>query len=123
MVYEVALVGFINPRSLMDQLPSKSLARQMTLRMTHKLLGRPKYLNDRPEGRSNLRPEGLAKEEQRSLPTLACLSDQKVWPKRNNARFRLHPASSTERPGQTPPLTPTHVSDQGCTEPLLTALL
>ena len=28
-------------------------------------MGRPKYLNNRPEGRSNHRPEGLAKEERR----------------------------------------------------------
>ena len=27
------------------------------------LMGWPKYLNDRLEGRSNLRPEGLAEEE------------------------------------------------------------
>ena len=36
--------------------------------------------NDRPEGRSNLRPEGLAK--------------------RNSVRFRLRPTSSTRRPGR-----------------------
>ena len=30
-------------------------------------MGRPKYLNDRPEGQSNHRPEGLAEEEQHRL--------------------------------------------------------
>ena len=33
------------------------------------LLGRPKHLNDRPEERSNLRPEDLADEERRPLLT------------------------------------------------------
>ena len=64
----------------MDLLPSKSSAHQTTIANDAQLLGRPKYLNDRPEGRSNLRPEGLAKEEQRSLPTPARLSDRKAWP-------------------------------------------
>ena len=66
-----------------------------------------------------LRPEGLAKEERRSLPTPPRFSDRKSWPKR---RFRLRPVSPTGRPGQTPLLTPTRVSDRGCTEPLLTSL-
>ena len=56
------------------------------------LLGRPKKPNDRTEGRSSLRlegafdsgpplrPEGLAKEDQRSLPTPVRLSDRKAWP-------------------------------------------
>ena len=83
----------------MDRLLNKGSAQQMTLRTTLKLLSRPKYLNKRPEGRSNLRPEGLVKKERRSLPTPACLSDRKAWPKRNNARFRLWPASLT---GNTP---------------------
>ena len=67
------------------------------------LVGRPKYLNDRPEGIQSLtgrpgrggttpasdsdpslRPEGLTKEEQRSLPTPA----------------HLWMASPTGRPGQ-----------------------
>ena len=72
------LSGLINPGSLMDRLPSKGSAQQTMLRMTRKLLGRPKYLNNRLEGRSNLRPEGLAKEKQRSLPTPARLSDRKA---------------------------------------------
>jgi len=91
------------------------------------LLGQPKYLNDRPEGQSNLRPEGLAKEEWRPLLTPAHLSDRKVSLRRNNARFstpaRLWTAYPTERPGQTPLPTPTRVSDRGYTEPLLIALL
>ena len=49
-------------------------------------MGRPKYLNDRPEGRSNHRPEGLAEEERRPLPTPARHSDR-------SARFSLQPAS------------------------------
>ena len=71
------------------------------------LLGQPKYLNKRLEGRSNLRPEGLAEEERRPLPTPARLSDQKAWPRRNS----------------TPSPNPTYASDRGCTEPLLTAPL
>ena len=47
-----------------------------------------------------LRPEGLAKEERRSLPTPARLSDRKDWPRKNGARFQLRPASLTGRPGQ-----------------------
>ena len=47
-----------------------------------------------------LRPEDLAKEEQHSLLTPARLSDRKAWPRRNDARFRLRPASPTRRPGQ-----------------------
>ena len=50
---------------------------------------------NRPEGRSNLRPKGLAKEEQRSLLTPARLSDRKAWTRRNDARFQLRPASLT----------------------------
>ena len=54
-----------------------------------------------------LRPEGLAKEEQLSLPTPT----------------HLWMTSPTARLGQTPLSTPTRVSDRGCAEPLLTALL
>ena len=50
------------------------------------LTGRPNYLNDRPEGRSNHRPKGLAKEERRPLPTPARLSNR-------SARFGLQPVS------------------------------
>ena len=39
------------------------------------LMDRPKYLNDRSEGRSNHRSEGLDEEERRPLLTLARLSD------------------------------------------------
>ena len=82
-------VGFINPGSLMDLLHSKS----------------SQIPNDRPQGRSNLRPEGLAEEERRpfltparlsdrkaSLPTTARLSDRKVWPNAaSNSNPRLPP--------------------------------
>jgi len=51
-----------------------------------KLLGRPKYLNDKPVGRSNLLPKDLAEEERRPLPTPARLSDR-------SARFGLQPTS------------------------------
>ena len=54
-----------------------------------------------------LRPKGLTEEEHRSLPTLA----------------HLQTASLTGRPDQKPLSTPTRVSDRGCIEPLLTALL
>ena len=54
-------------------------------------MGRPKYLNNGSEGRSNHRSEGLAKEERRLFPTPAHISDR-------SARFGLQPAS--ERPLQ-----------------------
>ena len=41
-----APVGFINPRSLADRLPNKGLAQADNAQ----LMGRPKYLNNRPEG-------------------------------------------------------------------------
>ena len=87
------------------------------------LLGQPKILNDRAEGKSNLRPEGLAEEERRPLPTLSRLSDRKASLRRNNARFRLWHASPTGRPSQTSLPTLTRGSDRGCTKPLLIALL
>ena len=52
------------------------------------LVGRPKYLDDRSEGRSNHRPEGLAEEERRPFSTPAHLSD---W----SAHFGLRPTSPT----------------------------
>ena len=54
-----------------------------------------------------LQPKGLAKEEHHSLLALASLQT----------------TSLTGKPVQTPLLTPTHVSNRGCTEPLLTAPL
>ena len=113
-------VGFINLGSIMDRLPNKGLAQQTTLRTNAQLLGRPKYLNNRPEGRSNHRPEGLAEEERRPFLTPAHLSN---W----SARFGFQPAS--ERPlrpeglAKTPLLTPTRFSDRECAEPLLTTPL
>ena len=44
------VVGFINPGSLMDRLPNKGSAQADNAQ----LMGRPKYLNNRKEGRSNL---------------------------------------------------------------------
>ena len=83
-------------------------------------MGRPKYLNNRPEGRSNHRSEGLTKEERHPFPTPAHISDQ-------INRFDLQPASGRplrlEGLAKTPLLTPTRVSDRGCAKPLLTALL
>ena len=78
-----APVGFINLGSLADRLPNKG----STQADNAQLMGRPKYLNDRPEGQSNLRPKGLAEEERRQLPTPAHLSDRKASLRRNNARF------------------------------------
>ena len=46
-------IGFINPGSLMDRLPNKGSAQRATLQTNTQLMGRPNYLNDRPEGRSN----------------------------------------------------------------------
>ena len=104
----------------MDRLPSKGSAQQTTLRTNAHLLGWPKQLNDRLEGRSNLQPEGLAEEERRPLLTPAHLSDR-------SARFGLQPTSGRPlRPeglAKTPLPTPTHVSNQGCARPLLTTLL
>ena len=54
-------VRFINPGSLADWLPNKGSARADNAQ----LMGRPKYQNDRPGGRSNHRPKGLAEEERR----------------------------------------------------------
>ena len=70
----------------MDRLPNKGSVQQTTLRTNAQLLGRLKYLNDRLERRSNLRPEGLIEEEWHPLLTLARLSDR-------SARFGLQPAS------------------------------
>ena len=64
----------------MDRLPNKGSAQADNAQ----LMGWPKYLNDRPEGRTNLRPEGLAEEEWHLLSTSARLSD---W----SARFGLQP--------------------------------
>ena len=115
-VTSIQCVGFINPGSLADWLPNRGLAQADNAQ----LMGRPKYLNDRPEGRSNLRPEDLAEEEQRPFPILAHLSDQ-------SARFGLQPASGRplrpESLAKTPLPTPIRVSDRGYVEPLLTTLL
>ena len=90
LYWYIHIVGFINPGSLMDRLPSKGSAQQTTLRTTQ-LLDRPKHLNNRPEGQSNLRPGGLAEEERCPLPTPALLSDRKASQRRNNARFQHQP--------------------------------
>ena len=59
----------------MDRLSNKRIGPEDNVANDAQLLGRPKYLDDRPEGRSNLRSEGLAEEERRPLPTPAHLSD------------------------------------------------
>ena len=91
------------------------------------LSGRPRNLNDRPEGQSNLRLEGLAEEERRPLPTQARLSDWKASRRRNSAHFRHRPISGRPlRPkglAKTPLPTPTRFSDRECAESLLTAPL
>ena len=84
--YKLSDVGFMNPESLLDRIPCKSSAQQTTLQTNVQLMGRPKYLNNRPEGRSNHRPKGLAEEERRPLPTPTRLSDR-------SARFGLQSAS------------------------------
>ena len=116
LVYVVG-VGFINPGSLMDRLPKKGSAQADNAQ----LMGRPMILNNRPEGRSNHRPEGLAEEKRRPFfdsgpplrlehslrspsPPSDSLSDRKAWPK---ALL----------------LTSTHVSDRGYAKTLLTARL
>lgn len=84
------------------------------------LMGRPKYLNDRPKGQSNHRPKGLVEEERCPFSTLAHLFDR-------SAHFGLQP--TFRRPLRPEGLakallpTPTHVSNWGCTKPLFTALL
>ena len=100
----------------MDWLPNKGSAQADNTQ----LMGWPKYLNDRPEGRFNHRPEGLAEEERRPFLTPAHLSDR-------SARFGLQTTSGRPlRPeglAKALLLIPTRVSDRGCTKPLLTALL
>ena len=66
----------------MDRLPNGGLAQADNAQ----LIGQPKFLNDRPEGRSNHRLEGMAEEERRPLLTPVRLSDR-------NARFGLWPVS------------------------------
>ena len=86
----------------MDLLPNKESAQQTTLRTTRNSWAGPKNQTT-GRGRSSLRPEGLTKEERRSLLTPARLSNRKAWPRRNDACFRpfqLRPASPTGRPGQ-----------------------
>ena len=61
-------VGFINPRFLMDRLPSKGLAQQTMSRTTRNSWANPKL------------PERQAR---RAIH----LSDRKAWPRRNNAHF------------------------------------
>ena len=61
------------------------------------LMGRPKYLNDRPEGRSNHRPEGLATEERCPFSN----SGPPLRPERSlRSLADLRTASPTGRPGQ-----------------------
>ena len=61
------------------------------------LMGRPKYLNDRPEGRSNHRPEGLAKEERLPFSN----SGPPLRPERSlRSPAHLRTASPTGKPGQ-----------------------
>ena len=113
-------IGFINPGSLMDRLPNKGSAQRATLQTNTQLMGRPNYLNDRPEGRSNLRREGLAEEERLPLLTLARLSDWKASPL---TLAYLRTASPTGRPSQTPLPTSTHFSNREHAETLLIAPL
>jgi len=92
-------VGFINPGPSWTCFPAKARPsrRCCERRATPRPAQKP---NDRPEGRSSLRPESLAKKKWRSLPTPARLSDRKTWSRRNDARFPLRPTSPTGRPVQ-----------------------
>ena len=85
------------------------IPKQQARRAIQSPTGRPIQGGTTPASDSGLplRPEGLTKEEQCSLLTLA----------------RLRTASSTGSPGQIPLLTLTAVSGRGRTEPLLIALL
>ena len=104
----------------MDRLPNKGSAQQAMWQMNTQLMGRTNYLNDRLEGRSNHRPEGLAEEEWCPFLTPGHLSNR-------STRFGLQPASGQPlRPeGLARALfpTPTRVSDWDAPKPLLTALL
>ena len=104
----------------MDRLPNKGSAQQATLQANTQLMGQPNYLNDRPEGRSNHRPEGKVEEERRPFLTPAHLSNR-------SALIGLQPASGwplrPEGLAKALLLTLTRVSDWGYTKPLLTALL
>ena len=111
----MSAVGFINPGPSWTCFPAKAWPsrRRCERRATPGPAQKP---NDRPEERSNLRPKGLAKEEQRPLPTLARLSDRK-------ASLPTPARLSDQKAWPTTLQTPTRVSDRGYTEPLLTALL
>ena len=68
-------VKFVNPGSLIDQLPNKSLAQQTTLRAT----------------RNSWAGQNTWTIGQKNDP----ISDRKAWSRRNGARFRLRPTSPT----------------------------
>ena len=80
----------------MDWLPSKGSAQHTTSRTNAQLLGWPKNLTTGQNGaRSPPTPARLS-DRKASLPTPARISDRKAWPRRNNACFRLRPASPIE---------------------------
>ena len=105
-------VKFINPGSLMDRLPNKGLPQADNVQ----LMGRPKYLNNRPEGRSNHRSEGLAKEERRPFSD-SCPPLRPEGSLRSPAHLRT--ASLTGSPGQSTtfdsdPISPTRDVQNPC---------
>ena len=86
-------VGFINQRSLVDRLPNKGSAQADNAQ----LMGRPQYLDKRPEGRSNHQPKGLAEEERRLFSD----SSPPLRPEGSlRSLARLRTASPIGRPGQ-----------------------
>ena len=105
-------VGFINPGSLADRLPNKGLAQADNAQ----IMGQPKYQNNRPEGRSNHRPEGLTEEERRPFSN----SSPPLRPERSlRSPTHLWTASLTGRPGQSTtsdsdPTSPTGVCKKPC---------
>ena len=50
MVLGIAVVGFINPGFLMDQLPKQRLGPTDNVANDAQLMGQPKHLNDRLKG-------------------------------------------------------------------------
>ena len=91
--YSNMYVGFLNPKSLVDRLPNKDSAQADSAQ----LMGQPKSLNNRPEGRSNHQLKGLA-EEERHPPSD---SGPPLRPEHSlRSPTRLWTASSTGRPVQ-----------------------
>ena len=98
----------------MNRFPNKRLGPADNVANDAQLMGRPKNLNNRPEGRCNHRSEGLPTRSSARFLTPAHRYDQSF-------HFGLQPTSGRplrpERLAKAPPLTLTRVSDRGCSNP------